>query len=91
MSERFEELAALLADPAVIGDQPRFRDLSMEYARLDPVVRDKRGTVWKERRVLVLKYRRYGDEYNRPSDPISFVSRSEEVEGEPVKLYGGKD
>ena len=37
--ERFEELAGLLADPEVIGDKNRFRDLSKEYARLEPVVR----------------------------------------------------
>ena len=36
--ERLEEIAGLLADPDVIGDQNQFRDLSMEYARLEPVV-----------------------------------------------------
>src|SRR5690606_26947288 len=36
--DRFEEVAALLADPGVIGDQARFRELSREYARLEPVV-----------------------------------------------------
>jgi peptide chain release factor 1 len=35
--ERFEEVGALLADPEVIGKQGTFRDLSMEYARLEPV------------------------------------------------------
>ena len=35
--ERFEEVGALLADPDVIGRQGQFRDLSMEYARLEPV------------------------------------------------------
>ncbi|MEM1438990.1 MAG: peptide chain release factor 1 [Pseudomonadota bacterium] len=38
LADRFEEIAALLADPEVIGDQNRFRDLSMEYAKLEPVV-----------------------------------------------------
>ncbi|MEL6870653.1 MAG: peptide chain release factor 1 [Pseudomonadota bacterium] len=38
LADRFEELAALLADPEVIGDQNQFRDLSMEYAKLEPVV-----------------------------------------------------
>ena len=33
-----EEIAGLLADPDVIGDQNQFRDLSMEYARIEPVV-----------------------------------------------------
>ncbi len=36
--DRFEEIAGLLADPDVIGDQNQFRDLSMEYARLEPIV-----------------------------------------------------
>lgn len=36
--DRFEEVAALLADPQVIGNQNRFRDLSREYARLEPVI-----------------------------------------------------
>lgn len=35
---RHEEVAALLSDPGVINDQNRFRDLSQEYARLEPVV-----------------------------------------------------
>ncbi|MEJ2514076.1 MAG: peptide chain release factor 1 [Gammaproteobacteria bacterium] len=38
--ERHEEVAALLADPEVIADQTQFRELSREYARLEPVVRD---------------------------------------------------
>jgi peptide chain release factor 1 len=35
--ERFEEVGALLADPDVIARQGQFRDLSMEYSRLEPV------------------------------------------------------
>ncbi|MFK8051513.1 MAG: peptide chain release factor 1 [Woeseiaceae bacterium] len=38
LADRFEELAALLADPEVINNQEQFRDLSMEYSRLEPVV-----------------------------------------------------
>jgi peptide chain release factor 1 len=38
VGERFEEISALLADPDVIADQNQFRNLSKEYARLDPVV-----------------------------------------------------
>lgn len=37
--DRFEELAGLLAEPDVIGDQDKFRDLSREYARLEPIIR----------------------------------------------------
>ena len=36
--ERFEEIEGLMADPDVISDQNQFRDLSKEYARLDPIV-----------------------------------------------------
>jgi len=36
-AERFEEVGALLADPEVIGKPSRFRDLSVEYARLESV------------------------------------------------------
>jgi peptide chain release factor 1 len=36
--ERFEEIAGLLADPDVIGDQNQFRDLSKEYSRLEPII-----------------------------------------------------
>lgn len=39
VSERFEEIAGLLSDPDVIGDQNQFRDLSKEYARVEPVVK----------------------------------------------------
>lgn len=38
LEDRYEEIAALLSDPDVIGNQNRFRDLSREYARLESVV-----------------------------------------------------
>lgn len=37
--DRHEELGALLSDPEIISDQNRFRDLSREYAEVEPVVR----------------------------------------------------
>ncbi len=48
--ERCEEVEQLLADPEVIGDQARFRELSREYARLEAVAGD------------VREYRRLGAE-----------------------------
>lgn len=36
--DRFEEIAGLLADPDIIANQNKFRDLSKEYARLDPII-----------------------------------------------------
>ena len=38
LGERLEEINALLADPQVIADQQQFRNLSQEYAQLNPVV-----------------------------------------------------
>ena len=37
MVDRYEEIGRSLADPAVIGRQREFRELSQEYARLTPV------------------------------------------------------
>ncbi len=38
LSDRLQEIEALLADPSVINDQNRFRDLSKEHAKVRPVV-----------------------------------------------------
>ena len=37
LAERHEEVGRLLADPAVLADNPRFRTLSKEFAQLEPV------------------------------------------------------
>jgi len=37
--DRFEEVSALLSDPATIADQNKFRDLSREFAEIEPVVK----------------------------------------------------
>lgn len=39
LSERYEEVAALLSDPGVISNQNKFREFSKEYAELEPVVK----------------------------------------------------
>jgi peptide chain release factor 1 len=46
LAGRFDELNALLADPAVIGEQNRFRELSKEYAQIQPLVALHRA--WRE-------------------------------------------
>src|SRR5271167_3249679 len=38
LAERFEEISRLLSDAGVIGRQNQFRELSMEYSRLGPLV-----------------------------------------------------
>ncbi len=37
--ERHEEVSAMLSDPSVIAQQNRFRDLSKEYAQLEPITK----------------------------------------------------
>ena len=39
LAERHEELGLMLADPAAANDNKRFRELSQEYAQLEPVTR----------------------------------------------------
>jgi peptide chain release factor 1 len=39
LAERQQEVALLLADPQVLADAGRFRDLSKEFAQLDPLAR----------------------------------------------------
>jgi peptide chain release factor 1 len=38
LSERFEEISALLSDPEVQNEQNKFRALSQEYAQINPLV-----------------------------------------------------
>lgn len=38
VSRRYEEVSLLLQDPAVLGDQARYRDLAREYKNLEPIV-----------------------------------------------------
>jgi len=40
LKERHEEVSHLLADSEVIADKDKFRDLSREFSRLEPVVKD---------------------------------------------------
>jgi peptide chain release factor 1 len=37
LSDRYQEVGALLSDPDIIGDQNKFRDLSREYAELEAI------------------------------------------------------
>jgi peptide chain release factor 1 len=38
LAERFEEISRLLSDPGVIARQTQFRELSMEYSKLAPLI-----------------------------------------------------
>ena len=39
LSERYDEVGDRMSDPDIIGDQNKFRELSKEYAELEPVVK----------------------------------------------------
>jgi peptide chain release factor 1 len=39
VADRRAELERMLSDPAVLGNSTRFRELSMEFARVDPIAR----------------------------------------------------
>jgi peptide chain release factor 1 len=43
MSDRFEEVGRLLATTGLLGNSQQFRDLSVEYARLEPLAQSFRG------------------------------------------------
>jgi len=80
LSERFEEIAALLSQPEVQSDQNKFRSLSQEYAQLDPIV---------------TCYKQYQDneenlqaalEMSKDSDPeLREMAKEEQLEAEQQK------
>ena len=39
LADRYQEVSALLSEPDIIADQKRFRDLSMEYSQLEPIIK----------------------------------------------------
>ncbi|MGD9386845.1 MAG: peptide chain release factor 1 [Gammaproteobacteria bacterium] len=83
--DRHEEVAALLADPDTIADQQRFRELSREYARLEPVVRDYRA--WHEARDAADATR----EMAADRDPELRAMAEEELAGLEHRLEGLED
>jgi peptide chain release factor 1 len=73
MVDRYEEIGRSLADPAVIGRQREFRDLSVEYARLTPVT-EKFGAFRAQERELAA-----AREMQQDSDPAMREMGSEEA------------
>ena len=80
MAGRFDEIGAMLADPAVIGDQARFRDLSKEYAQLQPIV--KLHGAW----CLALADGRAAAEMQQDSDPGLRALGQEEAKAATARL-----
>ncbi len=75
VSDRFEELAGLLSDPDIIGDQNQFRDLSKEYSRVEPVV-----ALFREYQKLAAEIAAAEEMANDPDNEIREMGR-EELDG----------
>ncbi|MBT8041095.1 MAG: peptide chain release factor 1 [Xanthomonadales bacterium] len=77
VAARYEEVGLLLSDQSVFSDQDRFRDLSREYAQLEPVVTAWRQ--WRETDEAIQEARQMLDE----SDPEMREMAAQELqEGE---------
>ncbi len=95
LTERYEEVSALLSDSSVISDQNRFRDLSREYSEIEPVVQCYRA--WRQAQEDIESAR----ELARDSDPEmremaadelkAAEHKSEELDGELQRLMLPKD
>ena len=73
LAQRFEEITALLAEPAVQNDQNRFRALSKEYAQLDPVI-----TCFRDYRAALTDIA-YAETLSNDEDPEVRVMGKEEL------------
>jgi peptide chain release factor 1 len=74
VSERYEEVGLLLSDPSVFSDQNRFRDLSREYAQLEPLVQSWNN--WRDNRTAIEE----AEQMLRESDPDLREMAAEELE-----------
>jgi len=80
VSEKYEEIALLLSQPEVFSDQNRYRDLSREYAQIEPIVLSWRE--WQQTRTAI-------DDLNQmmgESDPEMRQMATEELETENERL-----
>ena len=78
LAERHEEVGRLLADPDTLADAGRFRELSREYARLQPVVDDLAARDAAERALAAAEAMR--------SDPELADLAAEEIAGQHQRL-----
>jgi len=80
ISENHEEIALLLSEPEVISDQNRYRNLSREYARIEPIVLTWRA--WQQISTTIGELRKMTAE----TDPELRQMASEELEASNRKL-----
>src|SRR6201996_2205289 len=75
LDERFEEISRLLSDPGVISRQNEFRELSMEYARLGPLIERYRRFIALEADAAIAQ------EMAADKDPDTHEMGEEEIKG----------
>jgi peptide chain release factor 1 len=80
LAERHEEVSGLLSDPAVIGDSNKFRELSVEYSKLDPVVSRYRAYL------ATLEERKQAREMAEGDDPEMRELGKEELENLDARI-----
>lgn len=80
VASRYEEVGLLLSQPEVFSDQNRFRDLSVEYAQLEPLV--KSWEEWQATQEAIDDARLMLQE----SDPEMREMAEEELQGSSKKL-----
>ena len=95
LTERYEEVSALLSESSVISDQNRFRELSREYSEIEPVVQCYRA--WRQSQEDIESAR----ELAKDSDPEmrelaadelqAAEQKSEELDAELQRLMLPKD
>lgn len=78
---RHEEVAALLSDPEVIGDQDQFRNLSREFAQLEPLTRA--VTAYEQTETTVSEAREL---LNESDEEIREMARAEIESAEKTQL-----
>lgn len=73
--ERHEEISALLSEPEIINSQEKFRDLSKEYAQLEPLV-----SCFREYNQCLASISN-AEELRKDSDPEMRAMAEEELQG----------
>jgi peptide chain release factor 1 len=80
LADRFEEVGHLLADAAGASNAGQYRELSMEYSRLEPVVQRYRAYL------MALEDLRTAEELTRDSDPVARALGEQEKKGLAASL-----
>ena len=82
LSQRFEEITALLAEPETQNDQDRFRALSKEYAQLNPLV-----TTFRDYHTAT-DAKTFAESLNSDPDPDVRAMAAEEIKAASENLEG---